>query len=378
MNNENKTPLQKFVELDENLSVEFNLADEKPPQPSIWKEIDGLSFPEDRWVVKKLRPREGVTIFASVSGEGKSLLIMHLAKCISEGSPWFGCEGLKTKKARVLYINLEMSISEIQRRGRKISFDPYNQNLIILNEDNFNLNEGTGRDDLKFRWLLKCIYTYKVEVVIIDTFRAVSGGLQENDAEKVRAFYQKFMILKNSGISLIVLEHMRKPSHLEGKVPKKEAVLGSQDKTANAESLLMIYKHEASGNIHVYQRKNRLGEETKPFAVKISDVIDSGGTERIEFQYVGEIDEDVNKKDESKRLVLEILVDKVARDRKELGELVKKQVGDKNLRAGLADLLETGELDYFKQGKKFMYFIPTEKPVEPKESIDSNKDENFS
>jgi len=378
MENENKTPLQEFLESEKMYNFEFEIEHKIIPKPLVWKDIDNFRFSDDRWLVKNLIPKEGVTIFASVSGEGKSLLVMHLAKCISEGTPWFGYEGFSTKQSKVLYINLEMSVSEIQRRGRKIGFNIENNNLVILNEDDLNLNDKRyTSDDVKFKWLLKYIHENQVKVVIVDTLRGVSGGLKENEAEAVREFFQKFMVLKNSGVSIIFLDHTKKASHLEGKIPKKEWVLGSQDKTANAESLIMIYKHESSGNIHVYQRKNRLGEEIKPFAVKISDIAHTDGKEGIEFQYIGDIDDDVNKKEEAKGLLLGILADGLPKDRKELGELTKKNVGDKNLRAGLKDLLETGDLDFFKQGKRHMYFIPTEKPSELKESVVPNKDENF-
>ncbi|OJI07311.1 hypothetical protein BK005_01950 [bacterium CG10_37_50] len=95
--------------------------DKRPePRPELWKEIDDAEFPANRWLVNGLFPKEGLSIVASISGEGKSILLMHLAKCISEGTAWFDNPELSVEKGRVLYINLEMSRSEIQRRGRKM------------------------------------------------------------------------------------------------------------------------------------------------------------------------------------------------------------------------------------------------------------------
>lgn len=361
----NINSLEEYI-VSNSLVGDWEFGEYASPKPWSWKEIDAKEFPEDRWIVKNLFPREGISIFASISGEGKSLLLMHLAKCLSEGKPWFGHQDFKTTRTRVLYVNLEMSVSEIQRRGRKIGFDPENEDLIILNEDDFNLNEPLGQDDLKYKWLLNFIYNQKIGVVIIDTFRAVSGGLKEEKAEEIRKFFQKFMVLKNSGISIIFLEHVRKPTQMEGKIPRKEQLLGSQDKTACVEILLMIRRDDVTGNINVYQRKNRLGVEGKPFAVKMTDVIDDRGNEKIEFAYVGEIDDDVNKKEQAKELILQILSSGGNMDRKELGELTKKQVGEKNLRAGLKELLALGEIDYIKIGKRHSYFLPTSKQEPPK------------
>jgi hypothetical protein len=353
------TSLQTLLLFRDDLRTALDLNQDKVPKVYRWNDIDKLEFPEDRWLVRNLIPKEGLTTIASVSGEGKSLLAMHLAKCLTDGTPWFGHEGFKTEKRRVLYLNLEMSLSEMQRRGRKIGLDVSNEDLIFLNEDNFNLNIKDG-DDYQYSWLLNEIDEKKINVLIVDTFRAASGGLHEDKAEDVREFFKKFQVLKNSGVSVIFLEHVRKPNQMEGKIPKKEQVLGSQDKTANLEILLMVRRDEQSGHHHIYQRKNRLGEEIKPFGVKISDVSAEDGTERLSFEYMGEIEDDSNKKDLAKELVIQVLSSGDRMDRKQLGELTRKQVGDKNLRAALRELRDEGEIDFTKDGKRHIYFIPKE------------------
>lgn len=330
--------------------------EEKPLRLETWSEIESYESPEDPWLVSNLIPKEGISIIASISGEGKSFLTMHLAKCIAEGLPWFGNESFSVKKARVLYINLEMSKSEIKRRGQKLSLCE-SGNLRFINADDFNLNEHIGQEDRKYKELLTRIYDEKISVVIIDTFRASAGGLKEEKAEEVRSYFKKFQLLKNSGVSLIFNEHVRKPTHLEGKKPKKEQLLGSQDKTANVEVLLMIHKDENSGDIHIYQRKNRLGPEVRPFAVRMTDVIDFDGVARIELTYGGEIEEETKRKDEAKELILQILSEGTGRTKRELADLIGKKVGDKNLRAALQELRVEGQIDYFKQNKAHCYFL---------------------
>lgn len=360
--------LKSYVEDSDAFVSDWEFPESEAPQPCSWKEVDAMVFPENPWLVKNLIPKEGTTIFASISGEGKSLLMMHLARCLSEGTPWFGNPEFETEQAKVLYVNLEMSLSEMQRRGRKIGFELQNENLTILNEDNFNLNEGYDQDDIKYKWLLRYIYEHEIRVVIIDTFRAVCGGLKEEKAEEVRKFFQKFMILKNSGVSVIFLEHVRKPTQLEGKVPKKEQLLGSQDKTANAEVLLMIRRDEVTKHINIYQRKNRLGNEVQPFSVSMNDTTLSDGTEVFEFVYEGVIDDDATAKEEAKKLILDILSLGEAKNVQQLAELMKKQVGKKNLRAALKELDTLGKIDYYKDGRKHVYFIPKEKKEEVEDS----------
>lgn len=337
---------------------DFAREERKQPEPVLWSDIDKLSFPDDRWLVKDLFPKEGVSIVASVSGEGKSIAIMHLSECLTTGTPWFGDARFKTEKCRVLYVNLEMAVSEMQRRGRMMKFDPSNENLFILNEDDFNLN-GTGEEDKKYRWLLNYILKNKINVLIIDTFRPATGGMREEKAEEVRRFFQKFQILKNSGVSVIFTEHLRKNQQFEGKIPKKEQLFGSQDKVASVETLLMLRKDELSGETHFYQRKNRLGSEIKPFAVKISDGVEDSRTV-FKFDYLGEIEEDANKKETAKSLILDVLSSGEMRTTKELLEITKKDAGQKNVRQALRELVLLGKINSVKVGKQNSYFLPKE------------------
>lgn len=364
--------LKEFVD---NLVISDWDFENAPPKPYSWNEIDSIVFPADRWLVEGLIPREGITLFAAISGEGKSTVLMHLASCLSQGLPWFN---FPTRKARVLYLNLEMSISEMQRRGRMTGFPRDNPDLIVMNEDDFNLNEGIGKDDLKYKWLLKFISEKDIQVLIVDTLRASAGGLKEDKAEDVRQFFQKFQILKNSGVSVIFADHLRKPTQFEGKVPKKEQVLGSQDKTANAEVLLMIRRDETTGQHHIYQRKNRLGRELNPFAVKVSEVVDITGAPSFVFEYVGEIEDDVNKKEEAKGLIRNLLSSGEILDRKQLVELTGRQVGKKNLIAALKELQLLQEIDFVKRGRSFCYFMPKKNEETPKESLVNDDEMGFS
>lgn len=347
--------------------------EEKLPEPVLWKEIDGMSFPNDRWLVKDIFPKEGVSIVASISGEGKSLVIMHLAKCLSEGSPWFGDPRFATQKTKVLYVNLEMSVSEMQRRGRMMGYDPADSSLFILNEDDFNLNDSDNKDT-KYLWLLGYILKSEIKVLIIDTFRPATGGMKEEKAEEVRKFFQKFQVLKNSGVSVIFTEHLRKPAQFEGKIPKKEQLFGSQDKVASVETLLMLKKDEVTHETCFYQRKNRLGPEIKPFAVKITDALENERTV-FKFNYIGEIEDETKKKDSAKALILDILSGGDMRTTKELLEITKKEAGPRNTRQALREMQLMGEINSVKVGKQNSYFIPKE-PTESTLEMVSPAEEN--
>lgn len=381
-NNLINTPLEQYLkkEIIDDFTIDIAIEDDlqKKPEPFLWKKINSFEFPKDRWLVDNIFPKEGISVLSSITGEGKSLVLMHLAKCLVEGSPWFGEGGFKTKKSRVLYINLEMSVSEIQRRGRKIGFDSDCEDLFILNEDDFNLNiNNMNYDDVKYKWLLNFIYKNKINVVIIDTLRACVGGIKEEKAEEIRKFFQKFQVLKNSGISIIFAEHNRKPSHFEGKKPKKEQLLGSTDKTANLEVLLMMCRDEKTDYIEFYQRKNRLGKEAPPFAVKMEDVYDENWeNDSLVFSHMGTIEDDDSKKEEGKRLILDLLSDKEHKHTKTIINALNKQVGTKNIRQALRELVNTEAIDFYRDGREHCYFIP-EDENSPENPIEDTKNSIF-
>jgi len=356
MKDEKITDLAAYVRaLKAGESMDVVIEDDAPLTLERWSDVEKWESPQDPWLVNHLIPREGITILASISGSGKSFLTMHLAKCIAEGAPLFGYSDLYVRQARVLYINLEMAKSEFKRRGERLGMYEH-ENLLFINAlDDFNLNRADD-EDTKYKQLMTLIYEADIQVVIVDTFRAAAGGLKEDKAEEVRAFFQKFLILKNSGVSVVFTEHLRKPTHLEGKKPKKEQLLGSQDKTANVEVLLMIAKDESSGDIQVYQRKNRIAPEIQPFSVRMTDTKDSSGREMISFEYLGNVDDEATKKDEGKGLILNLLVGGAHMTRKEIVQQIGRQVGDKNIRAALGELTASGEIDFVKRGKAHLFF----------------------
>lgn len=343
------------TKLEEEISDEDKLDIKKLPEFIFWNDFNKKIFKEQRWYVKNLIPKEGLVILASISGHKKSWLTMELCKAISSGQNFLNQEQFKTERANVLYINAENSESEIQRRGRKLKIEDENNKFYLVNVDNINLNTKEGAV-----WLKTFIEFYKIDVVFIDTFIAVAGGLKEEKSEEIRGFFRRFNSLKNQNVALVFLLHMRKPTNFEGKTPKKEQVLGSQDKVASSDVLLMIYSSEETDEINVYQRKNRLGKEIKPFQIIMKDQED----ETIELSYGGELDEDQKKKDEAKDLIIEIL-ENGGKGTKEILELTKKQIGNKNVRTALSELVKDGLIVLGKQGRQNFYSLTEEKTEDP-------------
>jgi len=329
--------------------------DDKVPTPLLWEDLDKKEYPEQSWRIKGILPKEGTVILASISGQKKTWIAIEMARCLSMGIPFLGEEKYATEGCNVLYLNCENSESEMQRRGRQLGLSansPYKFHLI--NHDDINLNSDEGAI-----WLSVVADYYDISVIFIDTFRAVAGGLKEEKAEEVRTFFKRFGKLKNKEVLLVLLDHHRKPNNLDGKVPKMEHLLGSQDKAASIEVLLMIKSENGSEEIDFYQRKNRLAPEIKPFKIMMKDSEDEGPT-LTKLTYAGELEDQENKKEEAKELVYGMLENGGKRT-KDILELIKKQVGSKNTRLALAELVHENLIECKKEGRENYYFIPEEK-----------------
>lgn len=320
-----------------------------------WKDIDSLTFPENRWRVDKLLPLEGFVILASVSGEGKTWNALELAKCIARGSDYLGV--FKTIKGKVLYIDAENPKSELQRRGRQLGFKD-EDDLFILHVNSLNLN-----DPEQVAKILKIIEELGINAVFVDTFRAVNGGVKEEKAEEVRTFFNRFKELKERGVVIVWLDHFRKPDRFDRNTPQKEHLFGSQDKTASVEVVVMI-KSDDNGYINMYVRKNRLEKEINPFAMKMSDREGPNGRETF-FTFEGELDDKQTAKENAKRLIKEMLAGVDGKTTPEIIDALKeKRVGAKNIREALKEMRESGDLDCVKHGKTDYYMGRPKDPLE--------------
>ena len=335
----------------------------RDPRPVTWKELDQTQFPPQKWRIDHLIPHQGFVILAGVSGEKKTWVGLDMARSISQGSNFLNCERFKTEPCNVLYIDVEMPKSELQRRCRQLSFaDTESGKILLLNYDVLNFSSQENEHRI---WLEHYIKEEKIGVIFVDTFRAVAAGLKEEKAEEVRQFFENFKKYKNESVTFVWLDHFRKSNNFEGKIPKKEFLFGSQDKLASVEVLLMI-RSENDEEIHVYQRKNRCGIEIKPFKIIMTDSQQSGA-KKTQLTYGGELEEDENAKDRAKEKILDLLPEG-GRTATELLKIISSQfkIGSKNTRAALKQLETEKVITVSKQGKSNYYELNKDHDIDLK------------
>lgn len=321
----------------------------KKLRPISWAALRDQPFPENEWYIQGLVPKYGITMLAAASGEKKTWLAMHIAYCIATGSHLFGDEKFLSTQGRVLYIDAEMGPRELQRRGKLLGFDHVPEdNLFLITGDAISI-----RSEEAFEELAQIVEGNSIDVLVIDTLRGIAGGINEDKAEEIRAFLQRFNALKNQGIAVIILDHCRKPIRNEGYAPRKEQLLGSQDKVASAESVIMLKSETNSDSFAVYQVKSRTGTEIKPFLMLMRDVI---AEDRIEFRYNGEYDEQVSKMDTAKTIIPQIIGTGLMTTKQLVAAMQEDhKVGERYVRDALRLLVKKELLVVEKLGREHAY-----------------------
>ncbi len=334
--------------------------DEIDQEPELWDVFAAQKFIEPKWRIEGLIPDQGIVMLAGSSGDGKSWIGMDMARSLAFGTDYLG--QFSTEKSTVLYINQEMAKSELHRRGQLLGFENNLGRIWVMNKDMFNLDEDENAE-----WLIDFVIEHKIEVIFIDTFRAVAGKTKDDDAKDVIQFLQKLKPLNNKGIVTIFLDHLRKPERFDGKTPKREHLFGSQYKVGGAEILIMIKKNQV-GEISLYQLKNRLGKEAKPFKIVMEEFTNEDTKLRVAFRYLGQFEEKDSKKDEAKEFILDVL-HTGAKSRPELLEVLLKErnIGEKNTSEALRELRNEGLVHVKEKSRPHMYFLPD------KEEENSNK-----
>lgn len=350
----------KYLESARSLELSIKRELYPKPNPITWSDFDKRKFPKQKWRIKNLIPKAGIITIASPSGEKKTYLAMEMARCIANNENFLNRDEFKTDVANVLYIDQEMPEELLQERGRQLNLNNTLNNIYLLKEDSFDLSCEENID-----WLFDFIEEKNIEVVIIDTLRAVAGGLNEDKAEEVRMFFERFNIVKKKRIALIIIDHLRKIDRWEGGTPDKNQLFGSQDKLASVDVLIMIRSKEREEEIKVYQKKNRYGIEYEPFLILMKNTLGEDNTledTKISFEYGGALDEKEYKKDEAKEYILDLL-SSGGKTRKQIIDIIyhEKKIGEKNTSQALRELDKSGLIISEKQGRENFYTLPDNK-----------------
>jgi hypothetical protein len=327
-----------------------------------WKDFSNHKFPwANQWRVKGLIPISARCVIAAPSGEGKSWLAMEMARCVAAGTPYLGNPAFATTQCKVLYIENETAKYDFQRRGKRLNFREIEENIFTLLDD-----FPTLRDKKNAEALHAFAVQNEIGLIVIDTFRSVAGGIMEEKAEEIRRIFDNLKPFMESGITVVILDHTRKP-HLNegGMIPKKEQLLGSQDKFSAPEAVIMLRTKPVSktesgstANIFIHPLKNKGGVEAKPFQVDIVHVDDPDGGGTTTLTYVDEIDAKVLQAAVTEDAINDYLAGQTERRATaEIVEALKGRAGKSSIETKLKELREAKKVGFTKDGSKYLYWL---------------------
>lgn len=173
------------------------------PKPMRFPVISAEEFmarPPMEWIVKGLLPRAEVAMLYGDWGTGKSFIAVDLFAAIDRGVEWFG---MKTKKARVMYVVAEGA------RGFR--------NRLVAYRTHHGVSPGFGLIDAAPNLTLKedaldvaraIVAAGGADVVVIDTLAQTTAGANENSAEDMGlALTHCKGISRALGGAMVVLVH---------------------------------------------------------------------------------------------------------------------------------------------------------------------------
>lgn len=205
-------------------------------------DIENMEILETKWLVENLFPVESINVISGTAMAGKSWLALHLAYCISEGKKFLN--KYNVEKGNVLYIDRENGQNRILERCRLLKngstpSDEQKEDCLFFScKHPFKLDYVNGRN-----LLINFIKMKNIKLVIVDTFRRVFSG-KENQADDINPFYNDLkQIVETLGCSFILLHHNRKGT-TQGN--QNDSLRGSSDIVNFVDSVLQLEKF---GNI---------------------------------------------------------------------------------------------------------------------------------
>jgi len=335
---EKKSENQKYeyISPEEVIASRYNLFD--------WNTLYSAELPPQEWLIESLIPHPSLTILAGHPGCGKSWLLLEMARSLSTKNKSF-LDHFKIYPGKILYVDEENGISEVQRRVRTFETQWYLTYFII--QKGIRLDKEEDREILLD--LTRC---GKYKLVIFDSLSAVHN-LEENSAKEMNKLMDFLKRFRNQGVSILLSHHHRKDSFFRSESPA-QALRGSSLILAQTDCLLSVEKKKETLNgfeILIRQEKLRQGKSLKPFLVSLEE--EKKG--KVKLSFLKELEEEMIKREKAKEIILNSL-EEGEKGRPELLNLVLTNgISQRCFDEGLKELREEGKIVSRKEGRIMKY-----------------------
>ena len=343
-------------------------------KPLSVEQIFAMKLETRPFLVDLLVPEKGLACFSGESNGGKGWVTLHIAHCIATGQPAFG--KFTVKQGGVLIIDEEAGTNEFHRRMIMFGIKPEDK-IYLYSQGEFKVDL---KDDLQH--LVNTAKDLEIKLVIFDPFSAIHLKT-ENSADEMQKVMSALQQFNLAGISVIFIHHHRKEHFMNKRAQASSGLRGSTVLFTRPDSHVAIKKDnqgEDGLRISIEQTKIRGGSPAKPFNVELKFEKE---TDRASFIYVGEIQEDLIKKEAAKDFIKSQLAEESPQTRIELitKANVAKVSGKTFVEIALKEMTDNGSiLAQTKpgKGKKLFYSLPQNYDISSEEEESREMDLPFS
>lgn len=225
-------------------------------------------------ILSPILPTQGLAMIYSKRGVGKTWLGLGIAYAVATGSAFLGWEAPKTR--RVLFVDGELPATTLQSRLKEIISTSEQRNeqlptdtLRLVTPDFQNgampdIARSSGQ--LLIEGLLD-----STELLILDNLSALCRSGKENEGESWLPVQEWALRLRQQGISVLFVHHAGKGGAQRG-TSRREDVL----------DLVIALRHPSEYSptdglrceIHFEKCRSLLGEQAKPFEVRLQNNAD--------------------------------------------------------------------------------------------------------
>jgi hypothetical protein len=238
--------------------------DQKKEEKSSWR-IKTLADafkprPPREYIIEGLFPLNSMNIVFGAEGSMKSLLLMDMAICVSEGLPWLpykdgGGYKFATKKSNVLYIDVDNGgLTDDERinafalsRGM-IADEKSNFKYMSMPED-FDISNKEVRNRI---WIL--CQALNIKLLIMDNLGLINS--KDENSHEMASVMSNLRWLSDKGMCIIIVHHQRKSNGTTSSL--RETLRGHSSISAALDEAFLVSRRDLSEDfVTIIQTKAR-------------------------------------------------------------------------------------------------------------------------
>lgn len=313
-------------------------------------------IPETKWLVKDLIPLGQLVISVAQSGSGKSFYGEALATSIVYNKLFLGHA---THDGDVLIIDQDTPTEtlnyRLKRFGAEYGGNPKHK-LFVSSMKNLSLTDGT---------LINTIKDHpSVVFVLIDSLHSIFGNLNPDSTKDMNKLAEFKQVCVHPNITVMFNHHISEKVTLTADefmtCEPRKLPMGSSTINQQADTYYILATPDTNGtltSLYVRPVAKRVSIPSKTFITRFVD----GNTNTAIFEYSGDYQEPDNEVEGDIMVAFQTDETPIARDVKEVFEMLGGKHPEHIVRANLKQLATKGKLNWSvdrSKTKKYRYSLP--------------------